>query len=1568
MEKQNIKRWKEKLLDLSLNNKALNHKKNKNSTINIVSPDVKTFLDQIVGKRETTIGNVFSGKKASSKDETITVNGIQVAKKDYYTQSEILPLITKSKTKNIIYTNAYSTKQKQVLRNLFKISNYYHDENAIDVLFFAVGYLKWYQDNSVYYAPLTFLNADLTQKKDGEYSVKFNGDELVLNETLVYKMWSEYNIDIEMPNYSNLSMYEFYNEYKSRFQEKIKEFKLKNWEIIDRIDLSIFHFAKIDMVKDIEQNENKIEESSFYKKLISDTNTVDYGNLVKENQVDQYINPNFYYHKLDSDSSQESAIQSAINGQSFVLEGPPGTGKSQTITNIITELIARGKKVLFVAEKKAALDVVYNNLKKIGLNDFALPIHDSNLDKKEIIQNLYETLLKASEGIQVISETYSNEKVDRYKNIKKDLNTYYEKITTINPPLNKSLYELYGLYGLKKDSQSLIFSIKDVDTFDENKLFTYEKKIDLFQNKFKNINFNFKNNDWYGLNNLSNNISSKENLINLIEETLKLSESTQYYLQNNLKPSLKISYKDNLAFLRSIEQFKEFLEHLTQLKRIDERFKRINDLSREIELYEKLYNDFKTKVELKKEISSNYNLDTINSIDGQSAVHAFNKANTFVKRFFSSEYRKYKKQLLNARNNKKASYLELKNEASLIHQKQVVSYQIKKNSSQVIFDKNFSGIIDLENIVNDLHWYAKFIELSKNVLIYENDVIYLLINWFHNKDYAFSVIHKSLELCTELIEQSNKLQDHFDNTILNLKFLDSRHLFDKLQKFIESKYELNNYLEFLSSYEEMKQLNLEEFANKLIDSNIHNDYFNIFTKRFYLLLIEHLLVKQGLSSSYNGTEIQKMKEEFGTVEKDIQKIAEFKVNAQIMSKIPNMNSVEGLNPSIKLLVQEANKDRRIMPFKSLFEKISDLITTIKPCLMMSPLAVSSFFKKSDINFDCVIFDEASQVCSESAIVALFRAKQHIIVGDEHQLPPTNFFNSDNSDDILEIEKSDTDDYDSILTAAKSFLPSIKLRWHYRSKFEELIVPSNKEIYHNLITFPSIAKPSKFQGIEFHKVKGIFTNQQNEVEANKILEILETIYKKYKTTKSVGIVTINKKQQLLIENKLDKARNSKPWIDQFMNTDNPSPLFVKNIETVQGDERDIIIISICYAPDANGRMYMRFGPINYDDGYKRLNVAFTRAKESTIIVSSISGDDISIDSTSSRGRRFLKDYLIYAENGNNSLDDSTHKSNSMNPFEQEVYDSLVQLGYDVRTKVGSSGYRIDLAIVHPKNPDQFVLGIECDGSTFHSSKSARDRDRLRQEILENRGWKIYRIWSTDWFKNKNQQIKQLEQFIQKNLEEIDKPKVDITIDNTIASKEKETNTTQKQEQEITTIEQINNQTTIGELFEEYPILDLINFYKYRKPFDYIDEIIELAAPVSIDEIKKFIPQVYGRQVFNQTVKNDFLNYLQNLERAKQITFTNGFIYSNNKKIKFRKATTDINKRTFANISLLEISAGILTILKNCKAISVDVLVAEIAKLCLYGSVNAAIKTKINNAINVLIKENKVTLKGDVIELN
>jgi very-short-patch-repair endonuclease len=470
------------------------------------------------------------------------------------------------------------------------------------------------------------------------------------------------------------------------------------------------------------------------------------------------------------------------------------------------------------------------------------------------------------------------------------------------------------------------------------------------------------------------------------------------------------------------------------------------------------------------------------------------------------------------------------------------------------------------------------------------------------------------------------------------------------------------------------------------------------------------------------------------------------VAAERVRRAHGLRAIEALNahPDQQHLIKaEAAKAKRHLPLRKVFAQAAEVLTAVCPCWMASPLSVSQLLDGGKQYFDFVIFDEASQVLPEDAIPSVLRGKQLVVAGDNNQLPPTTFFAASDDDDVAaEEEESAAEGFESLLDMMIPFVRSCHLNWHYRSRDEALINFSNHYIYKDrLVTFPGPGGPAVINHELVQQEIGIDGQEDSSgAEVNKVVELVLGHAREH-PRETLGVITMGIKHMNRVQAALDRELERHSELEEFFDPNVHERFFVKNLERVQGDERDAIIISIGYGKDRAGNLPMRFGPLLSTGGRRRLNVAITRARQKLTVVSAFSHLDIDLTRVrAGSGVELLRDYLQYAVSKGKRLGDGQLTTIPLNEFEADVFDVLTTQGVKLIPQLGASQFRIDMVAEHPKNPGRFVLAIECDGATYHSSCTARDRDRLRQQQLESLGWRFHRIWSTDWFMRKEEEVK------------------------------------------------------------------------------------------------------------------------------------------------------------------------------------------------------------------------------------
>lgn len=747
---------------------------------------------------------------------------------------------------------------------------------------------------------------------------------------------------------------------------------------------------------------------------------------------------------------------------------------------------------------------------------------------------------------------------------------------------------------------------------------------------------------------------------------------------------------------------------------------------------------------------------------------------------------------------------------------------------------------------------------------------------------------------------------------------------------------------------------------------------DVFMKSFYYEWFEKVCTRIESVSSFRVRTQESRVDTFRELDSHQLPVDQMRIREKLIREMPSRHNYGRATDEMSILLHELNKKRKIMPLRKLFRTIPNLLLKLKPCLMMSPLSVSYFLEAETYRFDMVIFDEASQIFPQDAIGAIFRGKQVIIAGDSKQLPPTNFFSASTSNDVdfdYEDDEEEEVNFDSILEEASNSLPNRSLLWHYRSRFEELISFSNQQIYqNNLITFPSSTIHAKDTGVEYvHVQNGVYENRCNRAEAQEIVRMVAEHIRKY-PDRSLGVIAFSESQQSVIEEEINKFRTSNPFYERFFDEDKDEPFFVKNLENVQGDERDTIMFSICYAKNAQGRMYMRFGPLGHQGGERRLNVAITRAKYNVKLVGSILPEDIDLSKTHSEGVRMLRTYISFAMNGSSALP-KMEKKNSLydvDTFSEQVGKFLTSRGCSVKMNVGSSDYTIDIAVEHPKKPGRYIAGIECDGSSYYIARTVRDREHLRTAVLEQMGWKMYRVWSTEWIRNPEAEKERLMTFIQDAL---------IHHGEVVS----ETSTSDAVE-EIVGTEVIKSDRTVKPqnstdpynlpLYEEGKWWDRPNHRRndnLSNIADMVLAVVKVEQPIHMELLYKRVSQGFTTGKVTQGVRETIDIAIREYMKDEVVIEDQFIRLASLTAVQARRSRLGDPNRTIEYISIPEIAAAMEKVLVGAYGMERSVLCSEAAKIFGFERTGAKIKQRTNEAVDYLIRIGKVSAYDDKVQL-
>ncbi len=678
---------------------------------------------------------------------------------------------------------------------------------------------------------------------------------------------------------------------------------------------------------------------------------------------------------------------------------------------------------------------------------------------------------------------------------------------------------------------------------------------------------------------------------------------------------------------------------------------------------------------------------------------------------------------------------------------------------EVLGDRFAGGETDTAGLQNEFYAATKISDLPSDwhlpvVLLFEADQV---LSCLESAKRVVAAAEAARAALAELSEKVGLPTEHFT------KDAD----FDGVCKFLNGAVNdtdgLYVFAEFVAAKRVYAECGLPDLVGWLVAYDVEGVDLTQVTKALIARNFSRRIYQEfgPILSEYNGDRLDDLRRRLASTDKQLIRMARNHLRKRVHSAAnpPRGNRVgpKSTWSEMSLIDNEINKKKRFVALRDLTSRAGKALQELKPCWMMSPLAVAQYLRRGDIHFDLCIIDEASQMPPEDAVGALTRCNQALVVGDTNQLPPTNFFRRMVDDEDADEDETVLDE--SILEMANAaFRPKRRLRWHYRSRHSGLIKFSNRLVYDdNLIVFPSANENRKDMGVSYVKVDGSYKAGLNGPEATAMIDAtLKFMY--HEPDRSLGVVTLNQKQRDLITDELEYAlRNShraNAYIDDWkVRNDGLESFFVKNLENVQGDERDVIFIGTVYGAESPGGPVMqRFGPINGLAGRRRLNVLFSRAKEKIVTFSSMTAADIRADEFGNPGTYMLKRWLEYSATGVLEAGSETSREPDSD-FEKFVIDQIRSMGCEAVPQVGVAGYFVDIGVKHPEWPHGYILGVECDGASYHSSISARDRDRLRQEVLENLGWHFHRIWSTDWFNDPQKEATRLRERISERLADL-----------------------------------------------------------------------------------------------------------------------------------------------------------------------------------------------------------------------
>ena len=1339
-----LQRWQKKLLDLSLRNRLLNFSETK-QTLSFICPDVPALEDALAEGKRFRVISLADENPVGNRDPD---NYRQQTGRDIHADFSVAAFEKKQ-----ICTLVSGKDMKVRLTKLSRKARSDLAEGGTNTLFMAVGFLRWKKsetDTRIYRAPLLLIPIKLSRRSaQSDYYLSHHEDEVRFNQTLLQFLEQDFNLHVphlsgELPtDQAGLDIAGVFQMMRQAVRD------VPGFEVTENIAVSTFSFAKYLMWKDLVDRTDSLRNNRLVRHLIdnpADPFQTDSSGMPTPSDIDHHVAPAKLFTPLPADSSQLAGVVAAEKGKDFVVIGPPGTGKSQTIANMIAHCLASGKTVLFMAEKSAALNVVHRRLKACGLADACLELHSNKTDRKSVIKQLGQAWDRIADDTDAewISLTSDLE-------IKRDeLNNY---VADLHRPGSHgiSIFDAIGIVSGETANFDLSFAA--YDTHDREAFLALENLAEQVSLTFSAItgcrslasvehtewSFSWQSNLIGCADSLDTAVHTFADACRALEDSLNL--ETDADMSEGRQAML--SRLDKAIQRTAADDFGVALD-----SRFDEIAVGLDELETAIDSYHKE----------RARLSAKYNDREISHIPLEEMDRDWRQASARVWPFCAFGRRRVRKLLQSyaaaGRVDPAAEIAPLR-----ILQGRIAEVEASPWARLPKFKGTRSDPQELRAYLFDAATLRASLDEVRRASEKSDETLAALEKVAAEGGENTEIARKAAELLTA---KSGFIKSKAAYCAVAKGALETpslEHLRLTLADLKSEAGRLQDWVKWVAVRKEAEKRGL----SPLIEALQHGTVFDAglaFRVAYFQWWLPLAIDESPRLRSFVHWEHGDRVRQFRKLVDSIQRLATKQVRLKVTHGLPSRSGV-ARKSELGTLRHQLGLQRPRISIRQLLGAMPETLTQLTPCVLMSPLSVAQYLPADQELFDIVIFDEASQITTWDAIGAIARGHQSIIVGDPKQLPPTNFFgrvdNDEGEDDLAFHEK----DLPSILDEATATgLPTHQLDWHYRSRDEALIAFSNHHYYGDrLITFPSPS--TRGRAVRFHFVKGVYargSGRTNEIEAKEIVKLAVGRLKSWLSKveaerKTLGVITFNAQQQELILDLFDAERRKTPDLEWFFDDDREEPVIVKNLENIQGDERDVMLFSITFGPDKAGKLSMSFGAINSDGGEKRLNVAVTRAREELHVFSSITADAIDTTRAKGLGVAHLKSFLDYAQRGPLALPamDEGSLGPAESPFEESVAQALRSKGWEVRTQIGVSGFRIDLGVIHPDRAGAYLAGVECDGATYHRSATARDRDQIREAVLRNLGWEILRIWSTDWFMREPEALDRVDSDLRKLLE-------------------------------------------------------------------------------------------------------------------------------------------------------------------------------------------------------------------------
>jgi hypothetical protein len=1402
-----LEAWQQKLLDLSRRNPLLAIRLSRG--LSVMAPDPLAAAQFLLGNSGTRpqslpvselgITAVLGHATPVVATPTIEMKGTEDLTSETATASKArrlrrtdlsasdlvdLDILAQARKVSLLFDAVDDEALQDDLADMARQSRARREEAGVNTLFLVVGFLRWRDSAQGAWsdAPLFLLPMDLARPNARTaFRLEVRDEEVVLNPAVAYLFEREHGVDWSTVRAMLARDGGADIEGAWRSAEESLAGLEKFAELTREGRLALLSYAKHRMWQDLRDRAPDILSHPVVERLLDPSSPrpepMSMEDLAWE-KLDDSHPPNSLLLPLPADASQLRAIVRVDRGENLVIQGPPGTGKSQTIANLIAHSLGRGRRVLFVAEKMTALSVVHNRLTDLGLGAFCLELHASKSDKAGVLRQLREALdarllptvagfseaatkihaqrQALNQGLAALHEAYPNgltvfQAIGRLAASQADLSQ------AGLPPAPPALAFASVLSEPPQAQQLREQSLRN--------LLVARKARPPSSDVFDLLKENPPSNavDFFAL--LASWASSRQSM-----GRPSVSMSAVQDLQVRLKQS-----PENGSM--GLQRWKSVLAVWTALAECAS-----GDISPALRVamlepqHRIAWEDFQVSDAHYAQIWSDFQPIFKSSFlrSGHELRQEWELAQTAIAplRWWRRRGLLSKLQL-----HQRQGQPPTPNQMDLLLSTWPEIEQSRKTAmaaGKVLREKlgNLSPAAGQWEPVRAAHAWAQRLEDALSILrdpVLEKCLRSQVVTEVSSPGILFPISTTPVALAT-LASAVNGLTDLMATlapvfgSALRLKHPDHPHL-------ILEDWSLDDVDDMVSSWRAAQpawtsweaaerlrrqavECGLEALILEIESGYLAPEQSAAVLDRAYLeAFVNHVQMTHPERSAWQGHARAQEIRDFVLKDAAFEKLTRQHLAAKVAERVRAADLDR--DPAMGILRRELAKQRQHLPPRTLLRQLASIVPILKPCMMMSPLSAADVLGSDTPPFDLVIFDEASQIPVADAVGALSHAKQVVVVGDPKQMPPNRGFAGMAEDDSEDAGDAVTPkDLESILDECLATMDHVVLNWHYRSRHEDLIAFSNSRYYKGeLITFPSVETSAAGDGVPsprglmIHEVNGLYergSSQTNPDEARAVVAAMAAHLRKPAPHETLGVITFNQRQQRLIEKLWDRELRLDPALE-FAQNRLAQDLIVKNLENVQGDERDVIFFSTTFGTDAAGRFLLNFGPLGQFGGERRLNVAITRARDRLEIFSSFRPEQIDVSSVKHQGIVDLRDYLTFARGGATALAGVASPTLGLpdSPFEIAVSQSLEARGWIVHPQVGCSGYKIDMAIVDPSMPGRYLAGIECDGATYHSFKIARDRDRQRQRILEGLGWRIERIWSTDWFADPRTEIDRID---------------------------------------------------------------------------------------------------------------------------------------------------------------------------------------------------------------------------------